>query len=55
MKEPDVRDLQDQYYKWVFNRIKDRKALCYLYKGHKCVPSHDESCRNCYRKENSLT
>gem|GEM_PF-3006105 len=38
-----------QYEIWAFNRINDKKALCHLYRGHKCIPSHDESCISCYR------
>jgi hypothetical protein len=38
-----------QYESWVINRINDKQAFCHLYRGHKCIPSHDESCMSCYR------
>jgi hypothetical protein len=46
-----IRHENRKYESWVFKRIKDKKALCHCYRGHKCIPSNDETCRSCYQKE----
>ena len=48
------RKRDKQYESWVFTQINDKKALCHLYRGHKCIPSHDESCSSCYRRCSQL-
>jgi len=46
-----IKDEDKQYESWVFNRISNKKALCHIYRGHRCIPSNDESCKSCYQEE----
>jgi hypothetical protein len=56
VKLHNVREQKDKHYEmWVFSRMNDKTVLCHLYKGHRCIPADDESCRSCYREfRNSL-
>ncbi len=51
MKYESFAEEREQYEMWVFKRINDRNALCHYYRGHRCIPSNDENCEICYRKE----
>ncbi len=46
-----LTEQQKRYEMWVFKRINNKKAFCHCYRGHKCIPSNDESCMSCYQKE----
>jgi len=49
VNQHDLEKQRDKKYEaWVFGRINDKEALCHLYRGHRCIPSHDEICRICY-------
>ncbi|HET6516154.1 MAG TPA: hypothetical protein VFG09_13415 [Thermodesulfovibrionales bacterium] len=48
MNPRDFAKKKKEYEMWVLRRINDKKALCRLYRGHRCIPSEDETCRSCF-------
>jgi hypothetical protein len=55
MMHKNSSKMQKYYEAWVIRRINDKKSLCSYFKGHKCVPTHNETCRSCFLKDTVVT